>query len=52
VASQHRIDAVRDAPAPLAPRGVPIVPAFDEAVLLPRFWPAWRGSKRATAWRC
>jgi glycosyltransferase involved in cell wall biosynthesis len=37
VASRRRIDAVRDALAPLAPTGVLIVPAFDEAVLLPRF---------------
>jgi glycosyltransferase involved in cell wall biosynthesis len=37
VASQRRIDAVREALAPTAARGVLIVPAFDEAALLPRF---------------
>ncbi len=36
MASRRRIEAVRDALAPLAPRGVVIVPACDEALLLPR----------------
>jgi hypothetical protein len=35
--SRARIRAVRDALGPLAPRGVLVVPAFDEAELLPRF---------------
>lgn len=37
MASRRRIEAVRDALAPLAPRGVVIVPACDEALWLPRF---------------
>ena len=35
--SRARIRAVRDALAPLSPRGVLVVPAFDEAELLPSF---------------
>jgi hypothetical protein len=38
MASPARIRAVRNALAPLAPRGVLVVPAFDEAELLPRFF--------------
>jgi hypothetical protein len=35
--SRQRIEAVRDALAPLSPRAALVVPACDEALLLPRF---------------
>lgn len=37
MSSRERIRAVRDALVPFSPRGVLIVPAFDEEALLPRF---------------